>query len=178
MWALALATVVTVFEVSWYDRVYDLVDSDEIPYLAFVARGEAEGELAKGHARIRIGFVGIFTMQGDPIDINEDDVADAIVPIDVEYDDGETRNHIAIYTVIDEAVVLVHRFHDDVPRWRLTSVTAEDPHWHDVTPDRWLQVERTNFRTRMVRGEVWVWNGEELVEDRSRRRRYEMPVPH
>jgi hypothetical protein len=178
MWALALAAVVTVFDVPWYDRAWELVDSDGMPYLAIVAEGQAEGELARGRARIRIGVTSVFTMQGDEIDVDDDGAADAIVNIDVEYDDGGTDNQIAIYTVIAGAVVLIHRFHDDVPRWTLTSVTAEHPRWYAEEPERWLLVERTNFRTRMVRGEIWVWNGEELVEDRSRRRRYEMPVGH
>jgi hypothetical protein len=178
MWAFALAAVVTIYDVPWYDRPWELVDSDGMPYIAIVVHGEAEGELAKGPARIRVGAFSVFTMQGDEIDVNDDGLADAIVAIDVEYDDGETDNEIGIYTVREGALVRIHRFQDDVPRWTLTSVTAEHPRWYAEEPERWLLVERTNFRTRMVRGEVWVWNGEELVEERSRRLRYEMPVPH
>ena len=178
MWALALAAVVTVFDVPWYDRAWELVDSDDMPYIAIVVAGEAEGELAKGHARIRIGTFAVFTMQGDEIDVDDDGLADAIVVVDVEYEDGETNNEIGVYTVVDGAVVPIHRFRDDVPRWMLSSVTAEHPRGSAAEPERWLLVERTNFRTRTVRGEIWVWNGEELVEDRPRRRHYEMPIAH
>jgi len=179
MWAFALAAVVTVFDLPCDVCAWKLIDSDGMPYLAIAVEGEAEGELAKGHARIRITVHASYAIGGEDIDVDDDGVADAIVFLDVEYDDGRTSSEIAIYTVDAGVPVPIHRFADDVPGWPVTSVEAErPPSWQRLEPDRWLVVERTNFRTRMVRGEVWVWDGDELVEDRSRRGRYPMPVGH
>ena len=71
MWALAVSALVSVYDVSWYDRAWELVDTDGMPFIAMVSQGECEGDLAAGHATIRIGVVDYFTMSGAEIDVTE-----------------------------------------------------------------------------------------------------------
>jgi hypothetical protein len=171
MWALALA-VTSVLDIPYDLCAWTLVDSDGMPFIAVTVDGEAEGELADGHAKIRLGVVETTTYGRHGramIDVNEDAEPDAIVPIMVFYDDGRSRSEIAIYTVEDGELVPIHRFLDDVPGWSLASVSAED---------RRLIVERVRFRSRTVRVETWTWDGDGLVEDRSRRARHQLPKNH
>jgi hypothetical protein len=168
--------VMTVHDVNWYENAYDFVDTDGTPFLAVVSHGECEGELADGHAHIEVG-VEDMTWGATEIDVNRDGVDDVLWRGTIRYDDHEITQY-RVYTILDGARVELARIEDDRGYGVLTEVHAEDLSWADVDPKTWIAVERTRFRTRMVTGEVWIWDGDELVERTDLRRRYPIEVGH
>jgi hypothetical protein len=177
MWVLALAAAVTVHDVDWFDNAYELVDTDGVPFLAVVADGVCEGDLAEGHARISIEPVNLRDGKVDYADIDRDGVDDVLVRVVIAYDDHDLTEY-RIYTIRDGERVLLATVRDDRKYGVLTNVGVIGMYRGIDQYENRIGVERSSFRNRTYTYEQWVWEGDGLVERRDLRTREPFPTGH